>query len=137
MVGDAFMSEIHELEEFGARAIEKLKELFKDKLLAFGVDEIQRSTASLNSRIAELREAAKGQLVVVNAANGRAEAAETRVAELEKALEPFAALTDGCDHFQKADDEYVCVFHIQGRRVAATAAQCRLARAALSTGAPG
>jgi hypothetical protein len=33
-----------------------------------------------------LREAAKGQLVVVNAANARAEAAEARVAELEKAL---------------------------------------------------
>lgn len=48
---------------------------------------------------AELREAAKGQLVVVNIANARAEAAEARVAELENAV------NEACDIAIGASDD--------------------------------
>jgi hypothetical protein len=98
---------------------------------------VRGALRSANSRIAELREAAKGQLVVVNTANARAEAVEARVAELEKALEPFAELAGGFDAHIYNDEKWPLLFKDEDHPVddrGPTIGALRRARAALSTG---
>jgi hypothetical protein len=80
-----------------------------------------------NSRIAELREAAKGQLVVVNAANARAEAAEARVTVLEKAGRTLSTLLHDLEKGGVELTEYADEIWARATEV--------IDRAALSTGA--
>lgn len=63
----------------------------------------------------------------------RIEKAEAALAEAAKVIEPFAKLADGCDHFEKHDEDYICVFHRSaGSSISATSGQCRVARDWLS-----
>jgi hypothetical protein len=92
--------------------------------LVYGMDVTAEELIHAFYDAKKLREAAKGQLVVVNAANARAEAAEARVAELKNLVKRVVDQADdlarsvGLERIQEAEGSLL--------------ADCR---AALSTGA--
>lgn len=55
------------------------------------------------------------------------------VDELKRAIAPFAALADVCDHFKREDAVAICSWRIGGEyRRGPTAGECRKANAALT-----
>ena len=79
-------------------------------------EEIYRSTVRA---IAAVREKRLAEVIAQNA-------------ELVRALQPFAALADVCDHVRKSDDVAIYSWHIAGERQRGpTAGDCRKAREAI------